>query len=191
MSRRPGRATLLIAAALLALACDRKLEPYDPNERPEPPDLSRIFPEGAERAQQAEAQAQPAMPAPTRGAPPPGAGAPPATGDPVRGTVELDDALRARAPRGGVLFVIARSGGGGPPLAVKRIADPQFPLDFEIGPEDRMIEQMPFAGPLLLSARLDADGNATTRGAGDLQGSAPGAVEPGAEGVRIRIDEAL
>jgi hypothetical protein len=54
-----------------------------------------------------------------------------------------------------------------------------------------MIEQMPFAGPLRLSARLDADGNATTRNPGDLQGSAPDAVEPGAGGVRIRIDEAL
>jgi cytochrome c-type biogenesis protein CcmH len=179
------------ALGLLLLACDRKLEPYDPDEKPTPPDLSKIFPEGAERAQQAEAEAQPAMPAPPRGAPPMGADAAPASGEPVRGTVELDEALRGRAPRGGVLFVIARSGGGGPPLAVKRIADPEFPLDFEIGPADRMIEQMPFVGPLRLSARLDSDGNATTRGAGDLQGSAAGAVEPGAEGIRIRIDEAL
>jgi hypothetical protein len=190
VSRRPALGALLLAASL-ALACDRKLEPYDPDERPEPPDLSRIFPEGAERAQQAEAGAQPALPTAPRGAPPPGAGAAPATGAPVRGTVEIDDALRGRAPRGGVLFVIARSEGGGPPLAVKRIVDPELPLDFEIGPADRMIEQMPFAGPLRLSARLDADGNATTREPGDLQGSAPGAVEPGAEGVRIRIDEAL
>ena len=188
----PTRRLVLAAAlGLSLLACDRKLEPYDPNEKPEPPDLSKIFPEGAERAQEAEAQAQPAMPAAPRGAPPMGAGAAPATGAPVRGTVEIDDALRGRVPRGAVLFVIARSGGGGPPLAVKRIVDPEFPLDFEIGPADRMIEQMPFAGPLRLSARLDSDGNATTRGAGDLQGSAPGAVEPGAEGVRIRIDEAL
>jgi hypothetical protein len=178
-------------AACLCFACDRKLEPYDPNEKPEAPDLSKIFPEGAERAQQAEAGAQPAMPAPPRGAPPMGAGTAPASGDPVRGTVEIADALRERVRPGGVLFVIARGEGGGPPLAVKRIVDPGFPLEFEIGPADRMIEQMPFAGPLRLSARLDADGNATTRNPGDLQGAAPGAVEPGAEGVRIRIDEAL
>jgi cytochrome c-type biogenesis protein CcmH len=182
----------IVGLAMLA-ACDRKLEPFDPDEKPAPPDLSKIFPEGAERAQQAEAeaQAQAGMPTAPRGAPPMGAGAAPASGDPVSGTVEIADELTERVPRGGVLFVIARSEGGGPPLAVKRIVDPEFPLDFEIGPGDRMIEQMPFAGRLRLSARLDSDGNATTRSAGDLQGSLEAPVEPGAEGVRIRIDETL
>ena len=74
---------------------------------------------------------------------------------------------------------------------MQRIVDPRLPLEFSIGPEDRMIEQMPFAGPLTLSARLDADGNAMTRLAGDLQGQAPEAHEPGDEGVAIVIDEAL
>ena len=178
-------------AACFCFACDRKLEPYDPDEKPVPPDLSKIFPEGAERAQQAEAEAQPAMPTAPRGAPPMGAEAAPASGAPVRGTVEIADELRERVPRGGVLFVIARSEGGGPPLAVKRVVDPEFPLDFEIGPGDRMIEQMPFAGPLRLSARLDADGNATTRNPGDLQGTVPGTLEPGARGVRVVLDEVL
>ena len=190
MSRMPALGVLVLAVCL-TLACDRKLEPYDPDEKPVPPDLSKIFPEGAERAQQAEAEAQPSMPTAPRGAPPMGAEAAPASGAPVRGTVEIADELRERVRPGGVLFVIARSEGGGPPLAVKRVVDPEFPLDFEIGPGDRMIEQMPFAGPLRLSARLDADGNATTRNPGDLQGSVEAPVEPGAEGVRIRIDEAL
>jgi cytochrome c-type biogenesis protein CcmH len=184
---------IIVVGLLLCagVACDRKLEPYDPDEKPAPPDLSKIFPEGAERAQQAESQAEAGMPTAPRGAPPMGARAAPASGDPVRGTVEIAEELRARVPEGGVLFVIARSEGGGPPLAVKRIVDPEFPLDFEIGPADRMIQQMPFAGALRLSARLDADGNATTRSAGDLQGSVEAPVEPGAEGIRIRIDEVL
>jgi cytochrome c-type biogenesis protein CcmH len=176
---------------MVSLACDRKLEPYDPNEKPAPPDLSRIFPEGAERAQQAEAQAQPAMPAPARAAPPMAPGTVAASGAPVSGTIEIAGELRDRVPPGGVLFLIARSEGGGPPLAVKRIVDPEFPFEFEIGPADRMMEQIPFAGPLRLSARLDGDGNATTRSPGDLQGSSAAAVEPGASGVRIRIDEVL
>ena len=50
------------------------------------------------------------------------------------------------------------------------MAAPSFPLDFSLGPEDRMIQAMPFAGPLGLSARIDADGNATSREPGDLQG---------------------
>jgi cytochrome c-type biogenesis protein CcmH len=190
---RGSRAALWVLILCLGActACDRKLEPYDPDEKPTPPDLSRIFPAGAERAQQAEPQGPPAMPSPPRAAAPMGAGTVAASGAPVTGTVEIVEELRDRVPREGVLFVIARGEGGGPPLAVKRIIDPEFPLESEIGPSDRMMEQMPFVGPLRLTARLDGDGNATTRSPGDLQGSAAAPVEPGAGGVRIRIDEAL
>lgn len=183
--------TVALGLLLGAVSCDRKLEPYDPDEKPTPPDLSKIFPEGAERALEAESPGAPAMPTAPRGAPPAGSDASAASGPPVRGTVEIAEELRGRVPRGGVLFVIARSEAGGPPLAVKRVVDPEFPFEFEIGPEDRMIQQMPFVGPLRLSARLDGDGNATTRSAGDLQGAAPGAVDPGASEVSIRIGEVI
>jgi cytochrome c-type biogenesis protein CcmH len=178
------RVGLCLGACALALACDRKIEPLDPNETPREPELSRIFPAGADRAAAAEGAAPeaPAGPAGGRAAPPVAA-----AGAPVRGTVELAPGLAERVPPGAVLFLIARREGGGPPLAVRRIDAPRFPLEFELGPDDRMIESMPFAGPLRLSARLDADGNATTRAAGDLEGAAPAPVEPGATGVRIAI----
>jgi cytochrome c-type biogenesis protein CcmH len=111
--------------------------------------------------------------------------------DPVRGRVVLDPSLAGRVPPHATLFVIARRGDAGPPLAVKRVPDPTFPYDFEIGPDDRMIRQMPFAVPIQLSARLDADGNATTRSPGDLQGSARSVANPGDSNVEIVIDQAL
>ena len=74
---------------------------------------------------------------------------------------------------------------------MKRIEAPRFPLDFEIGPDDRMLKSMPFAGAVLLTARLDADGNATSRTPGDLQGIAGQAVSPGASGVEIVLDQKL
>jgi len=52
---------MLVAAA--TFACDRAIEPYVPGEKPEQPDLSRIFPEGAERAAQKGGEAKPGMPA--------------------------------------------------------------------------------------------------------------------------------
>lgn len=166
---------LLLAAAVLA-GCDRRVESFDPDEKPEQPDLSRIFPpETSAPPTGTEAPSMPpAPPGQRRGAPPVAA----ASGPPIRGTVRLAPGLEERA-RGGVLFVIARSPEGGPPLAVKRIASPSFPLEFELGPDDRMVEARPFAGPLLVSARLDADGNATTRAPDDPQGVAPGLVNPG------------
>jgi cytochrome c-type biogenesis protein CcmH len=110
----------------------------------------------------------------------------------VSGTITLAPDLEKKVPAGAILFLIARSGaGGGPPLAVKRIESPTFPLAFTLGPDDRMIQQMPFEGPLQLSARLDADGNAMTREPGDLSGQTPEMHQPGESGVAIVIDQAL
>lgn len=196
--RPPPRALAALLAAVLAagIACDRAVEPFVPGEQPSAPDLSRIFPAGAEKAAQQEAQArgpegaaEPSPPMGGRGAPPVGAAA--ASEAPIRGTVSLAAGLEGRVPPGAILFLIARRGESGPPLAVKRIPDAKLPLDFEIGPGDRMIEQMPFVGPLRLTARLDADGNATSRAPGDLSGAAPGEHQPGDAGVAIVIDQVL
>lgn len=183
MRTNPAVALLLLLA--LALACDRNVEPYDPDEKVETPDLSKIFPEAAERAGDGEAmrQAMPAAEAPVAPAPRGGA--------PLRGTIRLAPGFEARVPSGAVLFLIARTGGGGPPTAVRRIPEPSFPLEFEIGPGDRMIEAMPFDGPFQLSARIDADRNAMTRSPGDLQGEANGSYAPGDEDIEIVIDEVL
>jgi hypothetical protein len=170
-----------------AVGCDRGVEPYDPAEQPRQPDLSRIFPEGAERS------ARPAPVAAAQGGATGSRGAPPvaSAAKPVQGTVTVAEALSDRVPGGAVLFLIARSGASGPPLAVKRIASPRFPLDFTIGPDDRMITAMPFAGPLRLTARVDSDGNVTTRSPGDLQGAAEGDFHPGDTGVALVLDESL
>lgn len=175
MIRRCAWLGLALAAAT---GCDRNVEPYVPGEQPRQPDLSAIFPEGAER------RAAPGVPAA------PGE-ADPGDAPPIRGVVEISDELRDRAPEGAVLFLIARPGEAGPPLAVQRIAAPSFPLSFEIGPGDRMIATLPFAGELRLTARLDSDGDAASRSPGDLLGRAPGVHVPGATGVRIVLDELL
>jgi cytochrome c-type biogenesis protein CcmH len=182
---------LLTIAALAVAGCDRATEPYDPNEKPAQPDLSRIFPEGAERAAQ---QSAPAPGAEANATAPTARGAAPvaAAAAAVTGTVSLAAGFEGKVPAGAILFVIARRGqGGGPPLAVKRIEAPRFPLGFSLGPDDRMIQAMPFEGPLQLSARLDTDGNAMTREPGDLQGAAQGMHAVGASGVAIVIDQVL
>ena len=192
------KAPLLLAGLLLvaALGCDRNIEPFVPGEEAVEPDLSKIFPEGAEQTAEAPG-AQAAGGAPP--APPPAAGgaaaqAPAGPGSdapPLRGTIRLDESLQGRVRPGSILFLIVRTGPAGPPTAVKRVAEPSFPLDFEIGPDDRMIEAMPFQGPFTVTARIDADRNAMTRNPGDLQGQADGTYEPGAEGIDLLIDEAL
>ena len=191
--RFPVQIAAWMLLTVLAFACDRAVEPYVPGEKPEQPDLSRIFPEGAERAAQKGGEAKPGMPA-APGAPTDQGGAPVAgaEGEPLRGTITLAPDFERKVPAGAILFLIARKGeGGGPPLAVKRVESPLFPMDFTIGPDDRMIKAMPFEGPLQLSARLDADGNAMTRAPGDLQGQTPVPHQPGDRGVAIVIDQVL
>lgn len=174
---------------LVLVGCDRGIEPFDPNEQVEAPDLSKIFPKGAKVVADREREAGGEAPSPMggRGAPPVVA----SEGEPIRGRLELAAELEGQVPRGGVLFLVAKSPAGGPPVAVQRVPEPSFPLDFEIGPNDRMIEAIPFTGPLLLTARVDADGNATSREPGDLSGAAAAPVEPGATGITIRIDQKL
>jgi hypothetical protein len=193
MLKQPSAAGLCLALLMLA-ACNRNLEPFDPAEEPRQPDLSRIFPAGAEEPAVAQN-------APTEMPPPPAMQGMPGMqggeesadtgGEPIRGTLRVAPELASAQPAGAVLFLIARTQQPGPPLAVKRIEAPRFPLDFEIGPDDRMIKSRPFVGPLQITARLDADGNATSRTPGDLQGAAKSSVAPGDSGVELVLDERL
>ncbi len=175
------RLTVLMLALFASEGCDRRMEPFVPGEKPQTPDLTKIFPAGADRA------ARPVADLPS----PPGRGAPPVEERvaPIQGTIELATEFAKRVPPNAVLFLMARRAGGGPPVAAQRIDNLRFPLAFSIGPEDRMMAAIPFAGPLLISARIDADGNATTRGVGDLLGSSAKAHEPGDRGVVVRISE--
>jgi hypothetical protein len=180
------------------LGCDRNIEPYKPGEEPRDPDLARIFPGppaggmgagGAEGGAAGAGASRAAFPpSRTEAAGGPAAaseGATAATAAPISGRIELAPELAGERPAGAVLFVIARPEGavGGPPLAVLRIPDPDFPVEFEIGPGDVMIPSMRFEGPIALSARLDSDGNAMTRAATDLSSAAGPPTQPGTTAV--------
>jgi hypothetical protein len=106
----------------------------------------------------------------------------------VRGTIQIASDSDPSPDR--ILFLIARPAGavGGPPLAVVRVPAPTFPLDFEIGPADVMIPTMRFEGQIELTARLDGDGNASTRAEGDRETATATAVVPGATGVELRLE---
>ncbi len=184
--------SLLLSALLasLALGCDdRKIEPYVPGEQPRQPDLSKIFPAPEEEA---NLQVAPMVGQARRGSVPPSRGGLEASKESqsIQGTIVVGEGIEARA--GGVLFIIARSAGGpGPPAAVKRIDGPRFPLEFSLGPADRMGTETPFAGPFKISVRLDGDGNAMSREPGDVQGAYPEELEPGASGIELVLDTPL
>ena len=131
--------------------------------------------------------------------PPPGsdAGQVPAASSPaskqtVSGKITLGSKFKGMNSKA-TLFIIARpaGSGGGPPLAVKKIDQPVFPLSYVIGADNVMMQGTPFTGKINLSVRLDQDGNPTTRTPGDLIGNYQAPIDVGAKNIDIVIDQAL
>lgn len=96
--------------------------------------------------------------------PPAAAAAASPGGKGISGTIDLDPALKGQVGAGGVLFVFVRESGfgAGPPVAVRRLPATSFPAAFEITEADAMMGQA-FPDAVLVEARLDGDGDPTTR----------------------------
>lgn len=91
----------------------------------------------------------------------------------LRGRIELAD-VHADRNGSGTLFLVLKSNpqARGMPRAAYRVDRPQFPLDFDLGPEHvpLQVENKAdlLAGTLHLIARLDSDGDALTKQATDV-----------------------
>ncbi|HVG25499.1 MAG TPA: tetratricopeptide repeat protein [Thermoanaerobaculia bacterium] len=96
---------------------------------------------------------------PIDGAPAPAPAAAAPSGPSVNVTLDLDPSARSKT---GVLFVVARNPAGGPPAAVKRLQGVSFPITITLSSADSMLGQ-PLPAKFRLEARLDSDGNATTK----------------------------
>jgi tetratricopeptide (TPR) repeat protein len=110
----------------------------------------------------------------------------------ISGQITIDPKIKAAIDPQATLFIIARptGGGGGPPLAVKKIDRPAFPLSYSLGAENMMTQGMPFTGKLTIAVRLDQDGNPGTRGPGDLNGDyKKNPVDVGSKNVDIVLDQ--
>lgn len=153
--------------------------------------LLAMVPPGEERNEITKVLAE--IPA-AGGATPPTKPAAPATGQSISGTITIDAKLKAQLDGNAALFIIARpaGGAGGPPLAVKKIDKPSFPLPYTLSQENVMMQGTPFSGKVNLTARLDKDGNPTSRGAGDLTGEyKKNPAEVGAKNVDIALDQLM
>jgi cytochrome c-type biogenesis protein CcmH len=80
----------------------------------------------------------------------------------------------------------------GPPLAVKRISQPSFPLELSLSDADSMLPQRPVSGfaMLQLQARLSISGEALA-GSGDWQSQVATLSNEHSETVNLLIDQPL
>lgn len=83
----------------------------------------------------------------------------------LSGKITLAKGAESQIKDGGALFVFAKKASqvdvkGIPPLAVLRIPNPKFPLDFSLSQENAMMAGTPFEGPFVVSARYSPSGDA-------------------------------
>ncbi len=156
--------------------------------------LLNLVPPGEERNEiakvLAEIPATGSAPKPTPTASPVAAPA----GQSISGTITIDAKLKDKIDPQAALFIIARPavGAGGPPLAVKKIDKPTFPLSYSLGQENVMMQGTPFTGKLNITVRLDKDGNPTTRTPGDLTGEyKKNPAEVGAKNADVVLDQVM
>ncbi len=109
----------------------------------------------------------------------------------ITGTVELRAGNTPESSKLATLYIVARAAGVShtPPLAVKRVVAPTFPVSFSLSSSDVMMPDVAFEGPLDLSARLDRDGDPLTRESGELAGvHENNPVQVGARDITIRLE---
>ena len=116
------------------------------------------------------------------------------SGQSISGKITIDPKLKDKIDPQAALFIIARSGtgAGGPPLAVKKIDKPTFPLDYSLSQENVMMQGLPFSGKINITVRLDKDGNPITRTPGDMTGEyKKNPAEVGTKNADVVIDQAV
>ncbi len=161
--------------------------------------LLKLLPPGTPHAvdilaaqQEAERLAQPGSSGPGPAASPPPAAdqaASMAPGASIKGRVEIAPGLKARLADTDVLFLFARAGQGGPPVAAMRATAGKLPLEFELDDSMAMNPGNTLAQhkQVMLVARVSKSGNPMAQ-PGDLEGTVSN-VTVGASGVKIVIDQ--
>lgn len=170
---RAGLAALVLLGTA-SLSCKK------PSEAPRPAAL------GANPSAPAAAPTPPAPPAPS-------AGTPGAAGPTITGTITLAPARKGDVTPNDVLYLSARRIPDNPKargslIAVKRFSASSFPIEFTLGAGDMMFQNGPFEGELMLSARVDKDGDPMSRRKGDVFGTVD-RVKVGTAGVAIVLDQ--
>jgi hypothetical protein len=112
----------------------------------------------------------------------------------LSGVIKLDPKLKDNVKAGDVIFLVARkfdpSGVQGPPLAVRRLVAGTFPLNFSLDSRDAMMVGTQLTGKVVITARVDKDGDAMTKNPGDVIGQSKAVEAPNTK-VVIDLDKVL
>jgi len=93
----------------------------------------------------------------------------------LKGTVRLTPDLAERAARPNIMLFLVAMNESGVPVAVKKIIDPVFPLDFQMSAPDIIMPDI-LTRKVFLEAHINAHGELGRPRKGDLTGSLKGPV---------------
>ena len=112
----------------------------------------------------------------------------------VSGVLRLDDKVKAKVKEGDAIFLVARqadpAGGPGPILAVKKLTAAKWPVPFQLDNRDAMMTGTKLGGKVVVSVRVDKDGDAITKNPGDVTGASRPLDVP-SEKVVVTLDTVL
>jgi cytochrome c-type biogenesis protein CcmH len=113
---------------------------------------------------------------------------PAAAGAVIHGSVDIAPALKSRVSANDVVFLFARSAGGGPPVAAIRANAGKFPLEFELSDAMAMNPDNKLSNykEVSLSARVAKSGD-VKGAAGDFEGTIA-KVKVGSKNIKLVID---
>jgi hypothetical protein len=114
----------------------------------------------------------------------------------ISGVLKLDGKVKSKVQPGDTIFVVARKyeegapPGTGTPLAVKKLTVGTWPLEYSLDSRDAMLVGTKMEGKVIVTARVDKDGDAITKNPGDVTGQSK-AVVPPQKNVVVPLDNVL
>jgi len=113
----------------------------------------------------------------------------------LEGVIKVDGKVKDKVATGDVIYLVARkyeegSTAPGTPLAVRKLTVDKFPIKFSLDSRDAMLVGTKLAGKVVVTARVDKDGDAMTKNPGDVTGQSK-PVEPPKKDVVVSLDTVL
>ncbi len=113
----------------------------------------------------------------------------------LKGTLSAGKVVAGKIAPGSILFLSVRpvnkaTGESlGSPLAVERLEVQSFPLRFHLSSEQSMVAGTAFEGDVMVYARIDGDGEASTTMPGDIEGSVMATIP--AQGLKLVLNSVV
>lgn len=113
----------------------------------------------------------------------------------LEGVIKLDGKVKDKVAAGDVIYLVARkyeegSTAPGTPLAVRKLTVDKWPIKFSLDSRDAMFAGTKLAGKVVVTARVDKDGDAMTKNPGDVTGQSK-PCEPPKKDVVVSLDTVL